>query len=162
MPNYNPDNQLAATIKDLDDRLRNLENQPLSVGYASVVTTYAESTFSTGYNELTTTGPTVSINVGSSGKVLLTCSANIYNGLGLNSTAYVGVSIDSVTPTGSLAYILQTYAYSSTAQLQTGSSQSATVVLTGLAQGLHTFKMQYGCTLTAGFFNNRFLQVTPL
>ena len=112
MPNYNVENDMAKTLKDLDDRLRNLENRPLAVGYASVVTTYAESTFSTGYNELATTGPTVSINVGSSGKVLLTCSANIYNGLGLNSTAYVGVSIDSATPTGSLAYILQTYAYS--------------------------------------------------
>lgn len=163
MPNYNPDNQLAATIKDLSDRIGAMETHPPNIFQSIVVT--SESTSSSTLTDLTTVGPTVTCNIGVSGSALISISA--YLGInpftaGVNAGGYISVSVDGVPPYNYMANIIS-FTVSPPVSIGVAANNAASVVITGLPQGSHTFQMKYqtinGSTVN---FARRFIQIQPL
>lgn len=162
MPNYNVQNDMAKTLKDLDDRLRNLENPAPKIQQTRIET--LEATASGTYVDLATPGPSLAVQIGSSGSALITIQSYCgVNGLaGLQAGAFIGVGIDGALPTGNLDRLIY-YAVSAVAAIGLAGTPSGSAVITGLSQGPHTFKMMY-YTASGGTvsFQKRQLQVTPL
>lgn len=162
MPNYNVQNDMAKTLKDLDDRLRNLENPAPNI-FQTIVAT-AQATASGTYVDLATAGPSLVVQIGASGSALVTVQSYCgVNGIaGSQAGAFVGVGVDGALPTGSLDKMIY-YAVSAAAAVGLAGTPTGSSIVYGLSQGPHTFKMMYytasGGTVT---FGSRQLQVTPL
>lgn len=162
MPNYNVENDMAKTLKDLDDRLRNLENPAPKISQAIIGT--GQATTSGTYVDLATPGPSLVVQIGASGSALIFiqsyCGVNAMAGVTVG--AYIGVGIDGALPTGTLDQLIY-YSVSAVAAVGIAGTPSGSAVVTGLSQGPHTFKMMY-FTASGGTvnFQRRILQVTPL
>lgn len=114
-----------------------------------------EPTSSTSYVDLATTTDTVTVTVGSSGKVLVFLNAQVQNGNGYISVAVSGASTVAASDANG-AY--------GTGSSGTGAVgfPSASLVLTGLAAGSTTFKMKYRSTGGTVSIQNRRISVLPL
>ena len=124
--------------------------------YDATVSTQ-ESTTSTTYTDLTTVGPEVTIQVGSSGRVQVTASAFIQVPVQTSQAGgFVGISVDGAAPSGDLAYCFNSIGV---AGGYLAGSYSATTILTGLSQGSHTLKLQYRAyaSATGADFAERFI-----
>ena len=124
--------------------------------YDATVTTQ-EATTSTSYTDLTTPGPEVTIQVGSSGRVQVTASAFIQVPVQTSQAGgFVGVSVDGATPSEDLVYLFNSIGV---AGGYLAGSYSATTIISGLSQGSHTLKLQYRCyaSATGADFANRFI-----
>lgn len=117
-----------------------------------------ESTTSTTYVDLTTTGPQVTVDVGASGKVLVMAGARIRSGTadqgGFASVALSGGNTSAATDDRAVG-------------LRAGvanQSQRASFVemMEGLAAGSTTFTVRYRSTTDTASFANRELVVVPL
>ena len=100
-------------------------------------------------------GPSVSAVVGASGKVKLDATAQIISNTASDG-AYVGLAIDGTINRDLL------WCYS--AGGQTVATCAATVIITGLSAGSHTFEMQYrhSSGTNPADFQQRSLVVTPI
>lgn len=113
-----------------------------------------ETTTSTTYTNLTTPGPAVSVEVGSTGKVLLGMYAAYSNASG--NFALMSYAISGATTIAASDFTsLQTAA---TSDIRNGAS----FVQGGLNPGLNTFTTEYRCTAGTASFNGRFIWVCPL
>ena len=115
------------------------------------------STSSTSWQNLG--GPSVTVDVGDSGRALVEFGAVVTTSPGEHAAMSFQVSgATSQPPSGARSIQQQTDA--STAIVTT---QSAAVLVTGLNPGTHTFAARYTTFLTtgSGFWSNRYLIVTP-
>lgn len=124
-----------------------------SFATANVLT--SETTTSTTYTDLTTSGPSVTATTGTQALVLWSCRID-------NSTAG-GFGVASIDVSGAT-----TVAASDTIGIlyESGnandSSRAGVAHLFSLTAGSNTFKMQYRVSTGTGSFQNRRIQVVPL
>lgn len=117
-----------------------------------------ESTTSLTYTNLTTTGPTVTVNVGSSGKVLIFGVARIRNG-----TAEEGGWASVALSGGNTAAATDSRAVGLRASVIDSAQRASFVeMMAGLTAGSTTFTMQYRATAGTAKFAHRELVVIPL
>lgn len=155
-------NQLVANIEALSDGT-GLENasvtaDKLTLGGSSNVVTTLESTSSGTFTNLTTAGPAVTVNVPSTGMVLISFSSRLSQST-VNGAAVVGVNItgaNTISPSDDLFHISSTADASST--------NSITKLLTGLTPGSTTFTLQYRRQAGSGTsaFAQRRIVVIPI
>jgi hypothetical protein len=121
------------------------------------VVSASESTTSSTFTDLSTPGPSVTVNIGISGEALLTLQAftsPTSNPLGV--TAQIGISID-----GGAAYTV--LEMSNDANNANEITLSGSNLATGLTTGSHTFKMQYAVSSgNSCTFATRQLTAVPL
>ena len=119
-----------------------------------------EATTANTWVDLATTTDQVTVNVGSSGMVLVFIKAsitcNVTNEIGYMTFAVSGANTIAASLVNGVSY--QTYAALSSANGVTG-----TQLLTGLNPGATTFKLKYS-TLSGnvGYFSNRYITAIPL
>lgn len=130
----------------------------LQLGAATDFIQTTESTTSTSWTDLSTTGPSVVLSVPNSGMVLVLFSSWI----NINSTvqeAFVGLAVsgaNSISPTTDVCV-------SHRPKTTDGAGTRGThVLLTGLNPGSTTFRMKYEVTGATGDFRRRRLTVIPL
>lgn len=161
MPEIPQRADLSTWIRDTDRRLRALETAPRATatsqpwGYSFL--DVAQSTNSTTYVNLTTAGPTVTMDVGQTCSVFVTASAYITTPA--NTSGLVGLFIDNA-----LWGDVLTFSNSSTATLAINSTTQRAIVDTDvLAEGSHTFQLRYRSSSSSSSvtFGARFLSVQP-
>ena len=160
-----PQNEyFAQLLQNLQMQLYSMQTTGKSMGPTGTFIHTEEFTSSTTYTDLTTPGPIVECQVGVSGNVVVSVSS--YVGLGGQAgpatQGFVGVEIDGSAPVRPLDAIIYLSVSSATA-VGIASNQSSLVLVSGLTQGSHQFKMVYKTDggITQGFAN-RYLQVTPI
>lgn len=124
----------------------------------SAVVSAGEATTSTTYTDLGTSGPAVTVTVGSSGRVLVVLGASAWNGTAGN---FVGMSValsGANTVAASDAYIHAQVSPATTS----GSDMSSTFEITGLTSGATTFTAKYRVAAGTGNWSRRRLTVVPL
>lgn len=121
-------------------------------GNAKVATT--QTTTSTSFADLATTGPSVTVTVGASGKVLLHIKSRMANTAA--DDCYIGVAVSGATTTAAATMLAISLAANKLGEVGT------TTMITGLATGSTTFKMQYAVASGTGTFTNRELTVAPV
>jgi hypothetical protein len=138
MPDIPLPEDLSTYIRSMESRIRALETAPRAEDttqpwqFASTVATF--STSSTSPVDSSPPGPTVTINVTQTGRVLVSAGA------------YIG--LDNVSQTATMSLYIDGILYASIAGLSNQSSQIAanvfsSRVFTGLTQGPHTFLLKY-------------------
>lgn len=123
-------------------------------GNAKVATT--ETTTSLTYADLTTVGPSVTVTVGASGKVMLHAKCRLKNN---TANQYAGAGIVVSGANTIAAFTLMIVQNDAASDFQ---EFGASTMLTGLAAGSTTFKMQYIVSGGTGEFNTRELTVAPV
>ncbi|MDO8704882.1 MAG: hypothetical protein Q7J84_08050 [Sulfuricaulis sp.] len=123
----------------------------ITSGTATVAT--SETTTSTSYTDLATGGPAVTLTVGSSGKVLVTVSAEMGSGTAIN------VYMDFGLTSGNTRSASDTTAVHNFEDSRRASSMT---LLTGLAAGSTIFTAKYRVTAGTGTFLNRSISVVAL
>ena len=121
---------------------------------ASVTTYETTSTAGAGWVDLATPGPSVTVTVPASGKVLVTLTAAIIS-TAANEEVAMGFCIDGVQADlwHSLAYMGQTAAVM---------TQNSATFVESVTPGSHTFKATYVAAGGYGIFWNRHIIVIPL
>lgn len=114
----------------------------------------SQTTTSTSYVDLATTGPAVTVITGT--EVLVTLSALVYNS-GANNT-YMSFAVSGATTLAAADARCIVHANTSA----TLSCPSRTFKLTGLTAGSNTFTAKYRVTGGTGSYENRDIVVTPL
>ena len=148
---------LASVVRGLESRIRaletapRLENSTLPWSSASIDDTFNTSS-TTAVNSTPTAGPTVTIDVGQNGRVLVTATTYI----GLNTTSQTGL-VDLYVDG---AYTINILALSNNASA-IASNVSSSRVITGLTIGSHTFTLRYRATTGDVNFSGRSLIVQP-
>jgi hypothetical protein len=112
----------------------------------------SETTTSTGFADLTTPGPSVTVNVGASGKVRVTIKARVANTVAAGAS-YVGFGATGANTVANDVYLANSAGYYVEC--------STTVLLTGLTAGSTTFKMMYAVGANTGTFSRRAITVEP-
>lgn len=118
----------------------------------------SETTTSTTYTDLTTSGPAVTMTVGPSGSVLLTLSADMVNNT-INQYALMGYAVSGATTTAAAdtrALLVNTAFAGQEAAF------SRVFRITGLTPGSTTFTAKYRVTAGTGTFIGRELIVIPI
>jgi hypothetical protein len=132
-----------------------LTNSLSGVSGAAVAT--AQTSSSTGYTDLATVGPQVTVNTGSRALVLIGAGTS-------NSTApafcYVGVAVTGASAIA--AADAQAAVWLNINNANTTSQLSFAYLLTGLTPGSNTFTAKYKVSAGTGTFSNRTLAVIPL
>ena len=116
----------------------------------------AETTASTNYVDLATSGPSITVTTGTIAIVLFACEManNVVNSLTKCSVAVSGASSVAVSDSWML---------SMDGNAANNFSRGAmTHVFTGLTAGVNTFKMQYAVGSNTGTFKTREIGVIPL
>lgn len=122
---------------------------------ANVNTT--ETTTSSTYTDLATSGPSVTLNTGSA--VIVTLSAVVENTLGSGNTGYTSVAVSGAT---TLAASDTNAVFGSGTGAGFGISLCRRFKLTGLTPGSNTFKLQYRRDGSTWGFHNRSIVVEAL
>jgi len=125
-------------------------------GKATVATD--ETTTSTSYADLATTTDQVTVNVGSSGLVVVFIQAQMYNTT-TNDFCWVGFAVSgasTVSASDGQAMFYESYAAASAHQSGTS------FLVTGLTAGATTFKLKYRVNAGTGHFLNRAIAAIPL
>lgn len=154
MPDIPLPEDLSTYIGGLESRIRALETAPraqdTSLPWSSASIDATFNTASTTPVDASPPGPTVTINVGQTGNVLVTATTYI----GLNSvsqTGFVYLYIDGTNYVNILAL--------SNAASGIASNVSSSRVITGLSQGTHTFVLKYSASTGNVNFSGRSLIV---
>lgn len=120
-----------------------------------------ETTTSTTYTDLTTSGPSATVTVGSSGRVIVILTAGT-TGLaaGANQTSYLSVAVSGAT---TVAASDSNSVYLTTSGNTNGNSIGGLIELTGLNAGSTTFTMKYRISAAQSTrFYARSITVIPL
>ena len=117
----------------------------------------AESTQSSAYTDLATPGPSTTVTVGASGKVIVTLTSRLWNTTN-NGVCHMSFAIDlgAASDLTSLEYASSAIA----AALRGG----VTYFISGLTPGSHTFTAKYRrqTAATGCSFSDRHITVTPI
>jgi hypothetical protein len=119
-----------------------------------------ETTTSTTYTDLATTGPTATVTIGASGAALVTVTGHIQPGAS-NQTAFMSFQVSgasSVAANDSQALIRDFGSSGGTGYIQA----SATFYVTGLTGGANAFTAKYKTTAGTATFADRNIIVHPL
>lgn len=145
----------AAKLNEISSALIDLDRRTSPVG--AVVDT-AQTTASTSYTDLATAGPAVTVTIGSTGKALVTFSADMSN---TNAAAEnrMSYAVSGATTTAAADAISLNFVSPSAG---TGGNSGMTVLLTGLNAGSTTFTAKYRVNAGTGTFQRRRLSATPL
>ncbi|WP_141772835.1 hypothetical protein [Mycobacterium malmoense] len=128
-----------------------------SFGPAAAYVATSESTNSTTYTDLTTTTDQVTVNVGSSGMVIVFLSAHMTNSA--SNQAYMGFALSGAnTGAASDSYCVSAQPYPGGQPYTIG----VPYLLTGLSPGATTFKAKYRVQGYTGTFDSRHIAVIPL
>lgn len=130
-------------------------NLPMASSDKATVAT-SQSTSSTSATDLATTGPSVTLSVGATGKVLLIGSYQTEN----STTTARGRGYYVVSGANTIA--ATEFMGDRSATSTQGIYCSGTVLLTGLNAGSTTFKLQYATSASTQTFSDRVLTVIPL
>ena len=155
MPDIPLPEDLSTYIRSMESRIRALETAPRAEDttqpwqFAEINATFTTSSL-VDVDSTPTAGPTVTINVTQTGRVLVSAGA------------YIGLSLTSQT--GGVQLYIDGTAYTSIAGLSNASSQIAanvfsSRVINGLTQGPHTFVLKYRSTGGNVNFSSRSLIV---
>ena len=123
----------------------------------SVVVATSETTTSTTYADLATVGPAVTGTVSSSGKALVTLTAQLSNSNN-NRLCFMGFAVSGATTVA--AADAQAILYTSSAG-NANAQMSATYLVNGLVAGSNTFTAKYRASNNTCTFLNRNMIVTP-
>jgi hypothetical protein len=154
VPDIPTPEDLGTYLKDVERRVRVLETAPraqdttLPITFADLDSTFTTS--STTFVDSSPAGPTVTVNVGQSGRVLVSASAYI----GLNNTnmsAFITLFVNG-------SDLLEIVGLSN-ASSQIAANVSSTRAITGLTPGPNTFLLRYFVTAGTGNFSARSLTV---
>ena len=126
----------------------------------------SQSTTSTNYTDLSTVGPTATVTVPDSGKVLVTLTAFMTNNSN-NKDGYMSFSVVDVAPLPSFSVVSGTAASDAMSLHFNDDSLlsfqgSATYVVSGLSAGSHAFTAKYRTAGGTETFANRSIIVIPL
>lgn len=144
----------AANLNETRDNLNDLSRRATMVS-APVAT--SETTTSTSYADLSTSGPTVTVTVGASGLALVCIFVNMANNTA-GEYCYASFAVSGATTSAAS----DAYAVSMQAQNIGSLQQLSAVVPRTLTAGSNTFKLQYRVTGGTGTFLNRHITVIPL
>lgn len=150
----------ATTLKDYVLADGNVTPEKLATGATVDTVATNESTSSTSYVNLATTGPSITLDVPSTGIVLISFSANVVNTAAGN---YVGLALEmsganSLTATDfATTTIIARIATSNQYQ-----GVDRTILLTGLNAGSTTFTLKYKTNAGTAQARERSLSVIPL
>lgn len=125
-------------------------NNGATTGYVAT----NESTSSTSYADLSTSGPAATVIIGANGLALVTVSSHSYNS-GLNDT-FQGFAVSGATT------VAADDKYSKVTSLTSGNTASSTFIVTGLTPGSNTFTCKYKVTAGTGNWLRRHISVVPL
>ncbi len=131
-------------------------------GAAQAFVATDETTTSASYTDLATTTDSVTVDVGSSGVVLVSLFANATYVSGAAPTVWVGVALSGANTVAATDARCCVGAFSHTNVVQW--SPSGLFVMTGLTPGSTTFKMKYKVTAggaASARFANRRITVIP-
>lgn len=154
MPDIPTPEDLGTYLKELERRVRVVETAPRAsdttfpITFDSLNATFTTSSLS--YVDSSPAGPTVTVNVGQSARVLVTASAYI----GLDNTSmsgFVGLFVNGTR--------LLDIVGLSNASSQIAANVSSTRAVTGLTPGPNTFLLRYFVTAGTGNFSARSLTV---
>ena len=124
--------------------------------FAQATVTTPESTASTTYADLATTGPAVTVTTGAQALVMI--NSNIYNTTA-DVAAFASVAVSGATSlSASSQWCIRVDGDTDTQPWRLGCSQ----LFTGLTPGTHTFTMKYKVDANTGFFQDRHIAVLPL
>lgn len=123
---------------------------------ATAIVTSDETTASTSYVDLNTVGPTVTVTVGTSGIVRISISCGLYNST--NADTFASVVLSGANTQTALSNENDSARTNSTV----GARTASVWLMTGLAAGSTTFKLQYRTSAGTGHGFNRRLSVEPL
>lgn len=163
---YDAAGVLRAALGELDDGTYDLAGYDAAGANAVKLSTLAfgqgfdyiatgEATTSTVDADLATVGPTVTVTVGASGRVLAMFSA-ITTVSATGASASFGISVDGAAVAAASGFVHNFGAGSG------GSGAAAVRQITGLTPGSHTFRLKYKSTNgTSVSFSNRSLLVLP-
>lgn len=115
-----------------------------------------QSTTSATYTNLATTGPSVTIDTGTS--ALITMCAFAYNSVGAGNTAFLGLDVSGATTIAANDEYLRTTFWAANASVYMGGS----FIVTGLTAGSNTFTIKYRCDGSTIFFGNRYITATAI
>jgi hypothetical protein len=136
------------------DRRATVIHQAITAGG----TTGGEPTTSTTYADLATVGPTVSVEIGSTGRALVTLYAALANDTSGAAThmsfTRSGASTAAAADDMSIAFTSPT--------ANAGARFSGVIPLSGLTPGVTTFTAKYRVSAGTGKIQSRRLSVTPL
>lgn len=121
--------------------------------------TNIETTSSTSYTDLTTSGPSITLTTGT--KVLLALSAAISHSSGASATASVRMSVATSGATTLSATDATSLSKIGWADANEQITVSKVVMLTGLTAGSNTFTCKYRVSSGTGQFDDRHLTVIP-
>ncbi|HET7736441.1 MAG TPA: hypothetical protein VFK52_10725 [Nocardioidaceae bacterium] len=127
-------------------------------GVQYAVVAIGEATTSTSYADLTTSGPAVTVTVGSSGRVLVTLGAASWHDTSGNFTA-MSVALSGANTAAANDTNIHAVVAASTSS---GGDTSSTIMLTGLTPGSTTFTAKYRVASGTGNWSRRRLTVVPL
>lgn len=163
-PGQTPESTLAAQVARLQRELDDLRGTALAragavsppTAESATVATF-ETTTSASYTDLASVGPSVTVDVGESGAVLVILTAYLANSI-VDGAAYMGFSIAGAAVVA--ARVLNHISHTAGQPAQ----MSAIYKVTGITPGSRTFVAKYrrdsaGGTMTAG---NRNLIVIPV
>lgn len=114
-----------------------------------------QSTTSTSYADLATVGPSCTVVVPASGKLLVNISACLYNATGNGNSGFISFVVSGANTIAAGTYLAQDSAELGGYVANVGFE----VLLTGLTPGSTTIKMQYRCDGATWNFFNRCLTV---
>lgn len=151
-----------STITNANIADKRAKSGPNSIAPAdgdSATVATSQTTTSTSYTDLSTAGPSVTVYVGSSGKVLISLTARASN----SSTA-TGTKMGFTASGANTLAADDTRALVVAGTTPTGLSDrsSFTYIITGLNEGRTTFTSKYAVTSGTGTFLDRNISVMPL
>lgn len=159
----------AASLDDLVENIEALADgsglddgavtpNKLSLGAQNSRVATTQTTTSTSYTNLSTTGPSVTITIPTSGRILLSFGARVSNntggGWGLVSYDATGANTISASDNYAAGFRVATANDECTAE--------RTEVLTGLTPGSTTFTVKYRAVAGTAQFLNRYISAIPL
>ena len=129
----------------------------LATGIQTATVATNQSTSTTSYTDLTTTGPAVTITIPASGQALVTVTCDLFNTTA-GAFAFAGFALSGTnTVAASDAQALFHKDTSTNGEM----SASYTILLTGLSTGSTTFTMKYKASGGTASFINRRIIVEP-
>jgi hypothetical protein len=123
----------------------------------SALVSTSQTTTSSSYTDLTTVGPSLTVNVSSSGTALVMLTAQLSNS-NANRICYMGFAVSgasTVAASDAQSVSLTSASANATAQV------TATYLVTGLTPGSNTFTAKYRRTNNTCTFVNRSIVITP-
>lgn len=118
----------------------------------------SETTTSTSFTNLATTGPTVTLNTGTSALILIT--SNLSNNTNA-AYAIVGVDISGATTLAPADADSLSFRQPVAPGTEQNPQHTWSRLFTGLTAGSNTFQLKYRVTAGTGTFNRRYLTVIP-